>query len=48
MQIELNEYRKKLKFKNEEYETMLEQLEKAKRRRVELDEIVKIYKRKSL
>ena len=41
MQIELNDYRKKLKFKHEEYETMLEQLEKAKKRRVELDEIVK-------
>ena len=26
MQIELNDYRKKLKFKHEEYETMLEQL----------------------
>ena len=30
MQIELNDCRKKLKFKHEEYETMLEQLEKAK------------------
>ena len=41
VQVELTECRQKLKFKEEEYENMMNQLDKAKKRRLELDEIVK-------